>query len=59
MWMYPAIRAASITWITDWWVALASALMITTGSFASPAACLSASASAAAVVNVKTLLSMT
>ena len=34
----PASRAASITWITDWCVALASALMMTTGSFASPAA---------------------
>jgi hypothetical protein len=36
--------------ITDWCVAVASALMITTGSFVSPAATLSASARAAVVV---------
>jgi hypothetical protein len=52
------MRAASITWITDWWVAFASALMMTTGSFASPAACFSVSASAAAVVNANTVRSM-
>ena len=51
MWMSLASRAASITWITDWCVALASALMMITGSLASPAARFSASASAPTVVN--------
>ena len=46
----PAVRAASSTLTTDWCVAVASALMITTGSLAAPAAAFSASASAAVVV---------
>src|SRR5689334_16893210 len=48
----PAIRAASMTRTTDWCVACASALMMTTGSLASPAALRSMSASALAFVNV-------
>src|SRR6185503_8300680 len=47
----PATRAASITLITDWWVALASALMMMTGSALLPAARFSSAASASGVVN--------
>src|SRR4029079_5273362 len=41
----PARRAASITRITDWWVAAASALITITGSFSAPPARRSSSAS--------------
>jgi len=41
----PATRAASITRTTAWWVALASALITTTGSLAATAARFSSSAS--------------
>src|SRR5450432_1458274 len=46
MWLYPASRALSITLITAWCVARASALMAITGSFVLFAACLSALAKA-------------
>src|SRR5438094_9714459 len=47
----PASRAASITRITAWWVALASALITTIGSLPAPAARRSSSASCSTVRN--------
>src|SRR5215470_181686 len=54
----PASRAASMTWITDWWLAFASALMTTIGSFRPPAACRIASPNAATLENANGLRSI-